>query len=169
MMTIEGTNTVEGQQDTNRVGGGGNPPYPGGVRCADGSVTVTTTITDPDGTPGTGDETATDALANVSFADLTWTARSSGLPIEFRRAERDARSRPNVGGMLIRAFVGGFLGVRFRCCPGTLVPPPDPPADPNTPVFQDPAPTFSTTNDHRAAGGQPADGERRSRPDGQRR
>src|SRR6266545_8294827 len=62
--TIEATNTVEGSQNTNVVGG--SPP--------NGTVSVTTTITDPDGTPGTGDETATDASFSVSYNNLNWTA-----------------------------------------------------------------------------------------------
>ena len=48
---IEATNTTQGQQTTPTVGG--SPP--------NGSVTVTTTITDPDGIAGTGDEVATPA------------------------------------------------------------------------------------------------------------
>jgi hypothetical protein len=53
-MTIEGTNTVQGTQNT--------PAQ---------ATSVTFTITDPDHTPGTGDETATDAVANVVFDDMT--------------------------------------------------------------------------------------------------
>ena len=61
--TIEATNTVEGTQTTNQAGG--NPP--------DGSVFVTTVITDPDGTPGTGNESASDASFSVTYDDLNWT------------------------------------------------------------------------------------------------
>src|SRR5262245_52002007 len=43
---ITGDNTTNGTQTSNQVGG--SPP--------NGSVSVTTTITDPDGTPGTGED-----------------------------------------------------------------------------------------------------------------
>jgi hypothetical protein len=54
VMTIEGTNTTPAVQNTSTE-----------------STSVTFTITDPDHTPGTGDETATDAVANVVFDDMT--------------------------------------------------------------------------------------------------
>ncbi|MGZ4105612.1 MAG: hypothetical protein ACXVP8_10150, partial [Actinomycetota bacterium] len=57
---IDASNTVELSQSTNTV-----------------STTLTTTITDPDGVKGSGDETATDASATVNFNDQTWTAGSS--------------------------------------------------------------------------------------------
>ena len=66
---IEGANTTQGVQTTNLVGG--SP--------ADGSLTVTTTISDPTpGDPGSGDESATDAAFNVTFTPLNWTAGSTG-------------------------------------------------------------------------------------------
>ena len=45
-----------------------------------------------------------------------------------------------VGGIIIRAVIGGFLSVRFACSPGTVTPP-----DPGTVTFIDPAPSFATT------------------------
>ena len=63
---IAGTNTVQGTQTTNNA-----------------STTATTMITDPDGTPGTGDETATAGTLGVTYADQTWTAGASGT-INFR-------------------------------------------------------------------------------------
>ena len=63
---IAGTNTVQGTQTTNNQSG-----------------TAATTITDPDGTPGTGDETATPGALDVTYANQTWTAGASGA-INFR-------------------------------------------------------------------------------------
>ena len=64
---IEGTNTLEGTQDTNTA-----------------STSVSTTISDPDGPPGTGDETATPGALSVTYADQTWTADTDGGTIDFR-------------------------------------------------------------------------------------
>lgn len=66
---IEATNTIQGVQASNTVGG--TPP--------NGSVLVTTTITDP--TPAdvtSGDEAATPGTFSVSYDDLAWTAGASG-------------------------------------------------------------------------------------------
>ncbi|MGZ5358297.1 MAG: hypothetical protein ACXWF9_04825 [Solirubrobacterales bacterium] len=71
---IEATNTVQGTQTTNLVGG--NPP--------NGTVFVTTTITDPDGSPGTADEFATPGSFSVTYNDLLWTAGPSGA-INYRQ------------------------------------------------------------------------------------
>ena len=110
--TIEATNTVEGSQNTNTVGGA--PP--------NGSVTVSTTITDPDGTPGTGDESATDASFSVTYNDLNWTAGASGT-IEYRQQSIAAWPPTDANNTLrIQALVGGFLNVVFRCAPGTVTP-----------------------------------------------
>jgi Calx-beta domain/PKD domain len=129
--TIEATNTVQGQQSTNTVGG--TPP--------NGTVSLTTTITDPDGTPGTGDESATPASFSVNYDNLTWTTGPSGT-IDYRQ-QSIATSPPTAANnsLLINALVGGFLGVQFRCAPGTVIPP-----DPGTITLIDPAPSFDTTN-----------------------
>jgi hypothetical protein len=129
--TIEATNTVQGTQATNTVGG--SPP--------DGSVTVTTTITDPDGIPGTGDETATDASFSVTYNNMSWTAGASGT-INYRQ-ESIATSPPTTANntLLINALISGFLSVQFRCAPGTVTPP-----DPGTITLIDPAPSFDDTN-----------------------
>ena len=71
---IEAANTVELTQLTNQAGG--SPP--------DGSVTVSTTITDPDGFPGTGDETATLGSLGVAYDNQSWTAGAGGT-IDFRQ------------------------------------------------------------------------------------
>jgi hypothetical protein len=127
---IEATNTTQGQQTTPTVGG--SPP--------NGSVTVTTTITDPDGTPGTGDETATPATGTASYPDMTWTALATG-DIDFRQ-QSIATAPPGIGNntLLINALVGGVFNVQFRCAPGTVTPP-----DPGTITLIDPAPIFAST------------------------
>jgi hypothetical protein len=128
---IEGTNTTQGTQTSNTVGG--TPP--------NGSVFVTTTITDPDGTPGTGDESATDASFSVTYNNMNWTAGASGT-INYRQ-ESIATSPPTAANntLLINALVGGFLNVQFRCAPGTVTPP-----DPGIITLIDPAASFDTTN-----------------------
>jgi hypothetical protein len=129
---IEGTNTTQGTQTTNLVGG--SPP--------DGSVSVTTTIDDPDNTPGTGDETGTDASFSVSYNDLSWTASGpDGSTIDYRQDSVTTLPLSDANNTLrIQALVGGFLNVIFRCAPGTVTPP-----DPGTVAFIDPAPSFDTT------------------------
>jgi hypothetical protein len=128
--TIEATNTVEGQQNTNTVGG--TPP--------DGTVSVSTTITDPDGTPGTGDETATPASFTVNYNNLTWTAGASGT-IDYRQ-QSIATAPPTAANntLLINALVGGVFNVQFRCAPGTVTGP-----DPGVITLIDPAGSFDTT------------------------
>jgi len=127
---IEGTNTTQGTQTTNQVGG--SPP--------NGTVFVTTTITDPDGAPGTGDETATDASFSVTYNNLNWTAGANGT-IDYRQ-ESIAAAPPTAANqtLLINALVGGVFPVQFRCAPGTVTPP-----DPGTITLIDPAPSFDTT------------------------
>ena len=124
---IEGTNTVEGVQQTPFV-----------------ATSISTTISDPDGTPSTGDETATDGSFTVVYPDMTFTASGpDGTIIEFREDTRTPLSvatGAEVGGIIIRAVIGGFLSVRFACSPGTVAPP-----DPGTVTFIDPAPPFDTT------------------------
>jgi PKD domain len=128
--TIEATNTVENSQNTNTVGG--TPP--------NGSVSVTTVITDPDGTSGTGDETATDASFSVSYNDLNWTA-GAGATIDYRQ-QSIAAAPPTAANntLLINALVGGVFNVQFRCAPGTVTGP-----DPGVISLIDPAPSFDST------------------------
>ena len=117
---IEGTNTVEGIQQT--------PLTP---------VALQTTITDPDGVPGSGDETATSASVAVTHPNQTWTAGPAGA-IGFREDTR--LLGVNSGGTVIRAVIGGFLNVQFRCSPGTVTPP-----DPGVIILVDPAANFAST------------------------
>jgi hypothetical protein len=126
---IEATNTVQGTQTTNTVGG--TPP--------NGSVTVLTTITDPDRAPGTGDESATDAAFSVSYDDLNWIA--AGGEIDYRQ-ESIAAAPPTAANntLLINVLIAGFLAVQFRCAPGTVTGP-----DPGVITLIDPAPSFDIT------------------------
>jgi hypothetical protein len=119
--TIEGTNTVEGTQNTSTE-----------------AVLLTFTITDPDGVPGTGDETATDATINVTYDDQTWTAGPAGA-IEFREDTVTPQSA-TVAGIRVTATIGGFLTVRFGCNPGVVLPGP-----PEVIQLIDPAPSFAST------------------------
>jgi hypothetical protein len=118
---IEGTNTAQGRQTAGPA-----------------NFSVTTTITDPDGNPGTGDETATDATGTAAYPPLTWTAGPSGL-IEFRE-DTVTPLGPDVGGVVVNATVGGVIPVQFRCSPGTVTGP-----DPGVVSFVDPAATFAST------------------------
>ena len=128
--TIEATNTVEGVQNTNTVGG--SPP--------DGSLTVPTTITDPDGVRGTGDETATDPAFSVAYDDMDWTVGAGGT-INYRQ-DSIAAAPPTAANntLLINTLIDGVLNVAFRCAPGTA------PPNPRTITLIDPAPSFDTTN-----------------------
>ena len=119
---IEGTNTVEGTQATPVT-----------------SVSVTTTITDPDGVPGSGDEAATDPEVTVNYPDQTWTTGPAGA-IRFR--EDTVPLGVNSAAILVNATIGGFLQVQFRCSPGTV--------DPLTGVITltDPAPSFAQVGDN---------------------
>ncbi len=128
--TIEATNTVEGVQNTNTVGG--SPP--------DGSMTVPTTITDPDGVRGTGDETSTDPAFSVAYDDMNWTVGAGGT-INYRQ-DSIAAAPPTAANntLLINTLIDGFLNVAFRCAPGTVTPP-----NPGTITLIDPAPSFDST------------------------
>jgi Ca2+-binding RTX toxin-like protein len=123
---IEGTNTVEGVQNTSLE-----------------DTTISTTITDPDHSPGTGDESATDGQFSVTYDDLTFTAGPSGVA-EFRQDTQyplaPSPEGAEQGTLIIRALVGGVFKVRFACSPGTVTPP-----DPGTVTPIDPAPTFTST------------------------
>ena len=119
-VSVEATNTVEGLQNTTTVNTNVGP----------------INITDPDGTPGTGDETGAPAQVAVSFPSLTFTAGPSGT-ISFREDTSAITGAGATGGIVIGATVG-VLNVTFRCSPGTV-------DGTGNPVLQDPAPAFATT------------------------
>jgi hypothetical protein len=123
---IDGTNTIPAQQTTNSV-----------------DTTITTTISDPDGTPGTGDESATDGSATVTYAPETWTAAALG-PISFREHTDPAITGVAGGGIIAVAHIsisGGTLNVQFHCSPGTVAG-----SNPGVPAFIDPAPPFAAAD-----------------------
>ena len=120
---IEATNTVQLQQTSSNA-----------------ATSVSTFITDPDGTPGTGDETGTDATFHADYADMNWTAGDSGL-IDYRQNTVAATPLTDANNTLrIHAIVGGFLNVIFRCAPGTVSGP-----DPGVIALIDPAGSFDIT------------------------
>ena len=109
-VAVAGTNTVES------------------VQILDADVTATTTVTDPDATPGTGDETATPVAVTVTLPNSVWTPSGSG-PVEFRQAAPG--TLPEVAGAgpgggtakpTGSIFVGAVIGpakLSFDCQPGT--------------------------------------------------
>jgi Ca2+-binding RTX toxin-like protein len=107
---IDGTNTVEGQQTTNTA-----------------SNSISTMIYDPDGMPGTGDETASDSSLSVTYNNETWTAAASGT-IGYREHTDTAITGTSGGGIQIIVTLGGAVTVQFHCSPST-----------------DPAPSFAAT------------------------
>lgn len=119
---IDATNATPASQTTNTV-----------------STTLSTTITDPDGTPGSGDETATDASATVNFADLTWTAGASGT-MNFAEHNDPAVTGVAGGGLIaIANLAGGAIKVQFHCTSGTVAG-----SNPGVPTFSN-APTVTST------------------------
>jgi hypothetical protein len=119
---IDASNTVQGSQATNDV-----------------NNTLMTTITDPNGIPGSGDETATPATANATFDDQTWTAGASGT-IEFHEHNDTAITGVSGGGIIaIAHLAGGLINVQFHCTSGTVTG-----SNPGVPTFSD-APVLATT------------------------
>jgi len=73
-------------------------------------ISGTTTITDPDGTPGTGDEIGTPLTVTVGLPSSTWTPSGGAIAL-------------SDGGSLTTATVaGGLINVNFTCVPGTSLP-----------------------------------------------
>jgi hypothetical protein len=108
------------------------------------SAILSTTISDPDGTPGSGDETATDASATVSFNDMTFTAGASG---QMKFAEHNDAAITGVAGggiVAIAHLAGGLLNVQFHCTSGTVANGGQP-APPAVVTFI-PAPPFTFTD-----------------------
>jgi hypothetical protein len=102
-------------------------------------TTLSTTITDPNGIKGTGDETATDASASVTFADETWTAGASGT-INFAEHNDTAIDGATGGGIVaIAKLLGGAIKVQFHCTSGSVTG-----SSPGTPTFSN-APYFAAT------------------------
>src|SRR5262245_6484227 len=120
-VAVEGVNTVEGVQNTAQVG----------------TLVGPISITDPDGIPATGDETAAPAQVSVTFPNLNFTAGAGGT-LSFREDTQPVTAAPTTaGGIVIGASVGA-INVTFRCSPGTV-------DAGGNPVLQDPGPAFATT------------------------
>ena len=117
-VVIRGANTTEGTQTTNTVAVQIGPLV----------------VTDPDGTPGTGDEVAQAASFTTTFANQTWTSDGNGS-VTFRQ-----ESTPNLsaGSLNVTANVGFNVG--FKCSPGTVG------GTPPAATLNPSAATISTTN-----------------------
>jgi len=93
------------------------------------TASVTTTITDPNGIPGNGDETATPLNLNLSLPDTTWTPLGGNIAF----AQGPPGTLPTIaagqvgpgavspqGGVFISAQVaGGLIKANFDCQAGT--------------------------------------------------
>jgi hypothetical protein len=118
---IDASNTAQGSQSTNDV-----------------DTTISTTITDPNGTPGSGDETATPGVASAHFADEAWTAGASGA-IDFHEHNDTGITGASGGGIIAVAHLGGgVINVQFHCTSGIVAG-----SSPGVPTFSD-APNFAS-------------------------
>jgi hypothetical protein len=84
-----------------------------GSQMASGAGTAFTTISDPDGTPNTGDETATPAVVTVFLSDTVWQGTTGGS-MDFTQ------------GTLSGSFslLGGLVTLGATCEPGFADVPP---------------------------------------------
>jgi hypothetical protein len=121
---IDADNTVQLSQNTNSV-----------------DTSLTTKISDPDGTPGTGDERATNATGSVTFTDQAWTADADGGTINFHERNDSGVTPTSGGGVVAVAHLAGGLNVAFRCTAGSVTG-----SNPGTPHFFS-APTITSTPD----------------------
>jgi hypothetical protein len=118
---IDAVNTVQGSQTTNND-----------------DTTISTTITDPDHAPGTGDESATPGTATATFADETWTAAATGK-VGFHEHNDNAITGIAGGGIIAVAHLsGGVINVQFHCTSGTVAG-----SSPGVPSFSN-APEFAS-------------------------
>jgi hypothetical protein len=111
-VSIAGSNTTEGSQ------------------VVQFTTSVATTITDPNGIPGTGDETATPLNLNVALPNTTWTPTAAGA-VNFSQGapgslptipagQVAAVATTPVGGIYISAQVAnGLIKANFDCQGGT--------------------------------------------------
>jgi hypothetical protein len=100
-----------------------------GVQVLQFTSTVNTTITDPNGIPGSGDETATPLALNLSLGTTTWTP--TGGNVSFAQAPPGSLpaipagqvapgATTPLGGVYISAQVaGGLIKANFDCQGGT--------------------------------------------------
>ncbi len=95
------------------------------------TATVTTTITDPDGTPGTGDESATPLAVNQPLPDMVVTP--TGGQVTFAQAPPGTLPQipagiaaagpvqPNGSLFATASVAGGLVRANFDCFPGTTI------------------------------------------------
>lgn len=94
------------------------------------STTVSTTIADPNGVPGNGDETATPLQINLGLTDTNWSSNGGGTATFAQGApgtlptipagQVAAAATTPVGGIFISAQVaGGLIKANFDCQGGT--------------------------------------------------
>jgi hypothetical protein len=120
------------RQATNATAGAGQTQKGTSVVQVDTfTITATTTITDPDGTPGTGDETATPLAVNQPLPNMTVT--SNGNPVKFSQAAPGSLPAfpagvvatgpvtPNGSLYASASVAGGVIRANFDCQPGTTI------------------------------------------------
>ncbi len=92
-VTILASNTSEGSQTLAGI-----------------AISGQTTITDPDGTPGNGDESATDLSVTATIPSSTWTPTGGNVAFS------------DGGSITIASVFNGLIKVKFTCQPGTSTP-----------------------------------------------
>jgi hypothetical protein len=101
-----------------------------GVKVFDFTETVSTTITDPNGVPGTGDESATPLSVTKTLPDSTWTPVGSGtvefsqagpgsLPVLPAGAAAPGTVTPLGSAYFSAQVAGGLIRANFDCQAGT--------------------------------------------------
>jgi hypothetical protein len=92
------------------------------------TVTVTTTVTDPDGVPGSGDESATPLTVNHSLPDMVATPAGGGVsfaqaaPGSIGSVPLGTNGAPiAVGGSVFAQATAGSIKANFDCFPGTTI------------------------------------------------
>ena len=118
-MIVDATGTTVAQQTSNSV-----------------DTTVSTTVSDPDGIPGTGDEAATAGSLAVSYDAEAWTA-SANVASFREHVDTSVTSTAGGGVIAVLHLAGGFINVQYHCTPGTVTR--------NTPAFTT-GPIFATTD-----------------------
>jgi hypothetical protein len=107
------------------------------------STSISTTISDPDGVKGTGDETATSGTFGVVYADQHWTAHpavGNALPSVVTAQFREHSAASSGGHGILVIVQLQFGGLHLLCSPGTV----DVPLTGVATLF-DPPPFASTT------------------------
>jgi hypothetical protein len=114
-----------------------------GVQVDNFSIVAVTNITDPDGTPGTGDETATPLAVNEPLPDMVvtptggnivWSQGPAGsLPLLAAGVAGNTAVQPNGSIYASASVAGGLIRANFDCFVGTTNI--DPPGGTSGPTF----------------------------------